>query len=68
MQWKVKDCEGAAHKGKNNENKISWGSLKSLGAPGKYPLFPLHPPPPLPPKLSVGLAYVYNTGRVNGDR
>ena len=31
-----KQCEDAAHKGKNNENKSLTGPLKSLGAPGKY--------------------------------
>ena len=35
-----KQREDAAHKGKNHENKSLVGPLKSLGAPGKYPLFP----------------------------
>ena len=45
---KVKDAE-TAYKSKNYESKSLMGPLKSLGAPGKYPLF--HPPPP-----SVGLS------------
>ena len=41
---KKKQHEDAAQKGKNHENKTLTGPLKSLGAPGKYPLL-----------LSVGL-------------
>ena len=36
MQWKVKDCEDAAHKGKNHENKTSGGPLK---VPTQLPSF-----------------------------
>ena len=44
MQWKAKEekqREDTAQKGKNHENVSLVGPLKSLGAPGKYPLFPL---------------------------
>ena len=41
-QKKKKQCEAAAHKGKNK--KASWGpfsrNFKVWGSPGKYPLFP----------------------------
>ena len=36
MQWKMKDCEDTAHKG---NTKSLMGPLKSLGGPGKYPMF-----------------------------
>ena len=42
MHWKVKEKnqrEDAAQTGKYHENKSLMGPLKSLGAPGKYPLF-----------------------------
>ena len=54
MQWKVKDCEDAAHKGKNHENKTSWGPLKVWEPQGSIPC---SLSTPLPPQLSVGLAY-----------
>ena len=38
--WKKEQHEDAAHKAKNHENKSLMGPLKSLGAPGKYSLFP----------------------------
>ena len=34
-----KQCEDADQKGKNHANRSFMGPLKSLGAPGKYPLF-----------------------------
>ena len=39
-QESEKQREDAAHIGKNHENKSLMGPLKSLGAPGKYPLLP----------------------------
>ena len=47
MRKTKKQHEDGAHNGKNHENKSLMGPLKSLGVPGKYPLFP--------PPLSVGL-------------
>ena len=46
--------EDAAHKGKNHENKTSWGPLKVWEPQGSIPC---SLSTPLPPQLSVGLAY-----------
>ena len=60
MRKTKKQHEDAAHNGKNHENKSLMGPLKSLGAPGKYPLFPPPPPPPrwAWPQLAVGHTWV----------
>ena len=44
----MEQLEDAAQKGKNHEHRSPMGPLKSLGALGKYPLFP--------PPHSVGLS------------
>ena len=55
-----KQSEDAANNGKNYENKSLMGPLKSLGDPGKYPVFP---PPPL-----GGPAYTTVTPHSNSRR
>ena len=45
MQKKREQHEDAAQKVKNHAIKSLMGLRKSLGTPGKYPLFPLPPPP-----------------------